>query len=366
MRPAFIIGATGKFMTDLLVKKVLDALPLGVILFDADLKIIAANQSAGNLINITDSIDQSLAKDASTGDPYSQHVWSEKLKGLLATGQCHSFETGCYTHNGKNYLLRLICAPLPETETAKSANRGLLILEDITEHVRLHNELANAERLATLGKLTSKIAHELNGPIDGILRYISLALRSVEKEGLDKPKEYLTRCQQGLMRMVYIVSELLEFSRGSRAQTEYAQVEHIVEEAINIMSAKIEITQIQIVRNYAVNLPQLRAGNLFQVFCNIVKNAFESMPNGGELHISTYLSPDGAVAVEFRDTGIGIPSENIESIFRPFFTTKEKGTGLGLSICRDIVEQHHGRITAENGPDIGSIFTVYLPVTTEP
>jgi len=350
-------------MTDLVTKAVFDALPLGVVLFDNNLKTIAANQFADNLIGIGDSIDQSLSKG--TGGDSSHQVWADKLKVALLTGQSHSFETVYCSNNSKTLLLKLTCIPLPEAETHKAATQGLLIIEDLTERVQLHKDLANAERLATLGKLTSKIAHELNGPLDGILRYISLALRSVEKEGLDKPQEYLTRCQQGLMRMVHIVSEMLEFSRGSRTQAEYAPVEQIIEESIKIMSTKVEASQVQIVRNYTQNIPQIRAGNLFQVFANIIKNAFEAMPDGGDLYISTYIAPDGAIATEFRDTGVGFPLENAEAIFRPFFTTKEKGTGLGLAICRDIIEQYHGCITAKSGAEKGSIFTVYLPIVNE-
>jgi len=103
---------------------------------------------------------------------------------------------------------------------------------------------------------------------------------------------------------------------------------------------------------------------LFQVFCNLVKNALDAMPNGGELRISTSLVADDTIMIELHDTGTGLPPGSMEAIFEPFFTTKEgsKGTGLGLAVCRDIVESYHGRITAQNAPDGGSIFSVYLPV----
>jgi signal transduction histidine kinase len=89
------------------------------------------------------------------------------------------------------------------------------------------------------------------------------------------------------------------------------------------------------------------------------------MPNGGELRISTSLASDNTIVTELRDTGTGFPQESTEAIFQPFFTTKDsgKGTGLGLAICRDIIESYHGRITAQNAPDGGGIFTVHLPVT---
>jgi signal transduction histidine kinase len=163
--------------------------------------------------------------------------------------------------------------------------------------------------------------------------------------------------------MVQIVSELLEFSRSTYTPLEHVKIEQIIEDALKTMESRTEASNIQIVRDYTFGLPQVRSGNLFQVFCNLAKNALDAMPNGGEMRISTRSASDGTIVVELRDTGTGLPPQNTDVIFEPFFTTKAngKGTGLGLAICRDIIESHHGRITAENAPGGGSIFTVYLP-----
>ena len=232
------------------------------------------------------------------------------------------------------------------------------------EKTHIQKQLADMERLATIGKLAAKVAHELNNPMDGILRYINLTIRSVEQEGLEKPKEYLNHCRKGLMRMVQIVSELLEFSRSTYANLEeYGSIEQIVEDAIKTMETKAQTSDVKISRSYSSDIPQIRIGNLFQVFCNLIKNALDTMPDGGELSISTELAADGTVVVKFSDTGTGFAPENAEAIFEPFFTTKDKGTGLGLAICKDIVERYKGRITAQTVLGGGSIFTVYLPVS---
>jgi signal transduction histidine kinase len=243
------------------------------------------------------------------------------------------------------------------------------------EKADIQRQLADTERLATLGKLTSKVAHELNNPMDGILRYINLTMRIVElvgakhpavarQENLEKAKEYLTQCRQGLMRMVQIVSELLEFSRSTHTLFEHTKIEQILEDAIKTMNTRAETSNVRILSSYAPGIPEVRSGNLFQVFCNLIKNALDAMPDGGQLTISTRLAADNTVVVEFRDTGAGFAPENAKVIFEPFFTTKDKGkgTGLGLAICKDIIERYNGRITAENAPGGGSIFTVYLPV----
>jgi two-component system, NtrC family, sensor kinase len=232
-----------------------------------------------------------------------------------------------------------------------------------SEKANIQKLSADTERLATLGKLTSKVAHELNNPMDGILRYINLTMRIVEQENLEKAKEYLIQCRKGLMRMVQIVSELLEFSRNTYAPFEHVKIEHIIEDAIKTMDTRVETSNVRILSSYAADTPEILSGNLFQVFCNLIKNALDAMPDGGQLHISTRLAADNTTVVEFRDTGAGFAPENANVIFEPFFTTKDKGkgTGLGLAICKDIIERYNGLITAENAPGGGSIFTVYLP-----
>jgi len=129
---------------------------------------------------------------------------------------------------------------------------------------------------------------------------------------------------------------------------------------------RAEAYNIRVLRNYSRRIPQIRNGNMFQVFCNLIKNALDAMPDGGQLSVSTRLAADNTAVVEFYDTGTGLSAEYGDAIFEPFFTTKDGGTGLGLAICKDIVEEYHGRLTAENAPGGGSIFTVYLPIAGGP
>ena len=350
-------------------KTIFQSLPIGIIAFEQNLKIIEANSQAAKLVELDDYIDKSLAKAKDAGNPGTPGLdWTQQLKSVISTGKTRSFDSVNYTFSktGKTKLLRIVCTPHQPTKTARNLG-GIILIEDITEKVNTQRRLANAEKLATVGRLTSKVAHELNNPMDGILRYINLAIRIIEQENLEKPKEYLVQCRQGLMRMVQIVSELLEFSRSTYHPFEYVKIEQIIEDVIKTMETKAEASNIRVLRNYRPGIPLIRNGDLFQVFCNLIKNAMDAMPDGGELSISTRLAVDNNVVAEFRDTGAGLPSENTEVIFEPFFTTKDKGkgTGLGLAICRDIVERYHGRITAENALQGGSIFTVYLPAANE-
>jgi signal transduction histidine kinase len=346
-------------------KTIFETLPVGIVAFDRNLKIIDANTQAAKLIDLTDRIDESLQK-GTDGSVSVGQSWAKKLESVISTGKARTFESISYTSNGKTKLLRIACTALKRTGKNKNSG-GTIIIEDITEQADTSRQLANAERLATVGKLASRVAHELNNPMDGILRYINLALRTIEKEDLDKPKEYLTHCRQGLMRMVQIVSELLEFSRNTYAAFEQVRIEQLIEDAIKTMDARAEASKVKIARNYASDIPEIRSGNLFQVFCNLIKNALDAMPDGGELNIATRLLADDTAVAEFGDTGVGFAPEDKEVIFEPFFTTKDrgKGTGLGLAICKDIAERYGGKITAENAAKGGSIFAVYLPVRSE-
>lgn len=310
---------------------------------------------------MTDYIDKSLANGT---DEQIWQGWTDHLKSAISARKPCTFDDVGYTSGGRTRLLRIICTTLSRMGTAGEPG-GMVIIEDVSETVDTQRKLAHAERLAAVGRHASKVAHELNNPLDGILRYVNLAIRTVEQENLEKSKEYLDQCREGLMRMVRIVSELLEFSRSTYTPTEHVKVEQIVEDALKTMESKARALNVRILRDYARGMPQVRSGNLFQVFCNLARNALDAMPEGGELNISTRPAADGAIVIEFRDTGTGLPARNAEAIFEPFFTTKDKGrgTGLGLAICRDIVESCHGRITAENALNGGSIFTVYLPVS---
>jgi len=350
---------------DALCKSVLQSLPVGVIAFDRNLKIIEANTQASNLLSLDKRIDKTLA-DGTTNPTVSEQSWTEQLTSVINEGKFYRFDSMNYTKKNRTRLLQIVCAPLKDDQSQEICG-GMVTIEDVTEKAKIQQQLATTEKLATVGKLASKVAHELNNPLDGILRYINLAIRTVEQENLEKPKEYLNQCKRGLMRMVQIVSELLEFSRSTYRSFEPVRIEQIIDDAIKTMEVIAEAAKVRIITKYHPETPKVRMGNLFQVFSNLIKNAIAAMPDGGELRITTCISEDNAIVAEFRDTGTGFPPEHAQLLFEPFFTTKEKGkgTGLGLAICKDIVERYGGRITAENAAGGGSIFTVWLPIKPE-
>jgi len=340
---------------------IIDVLPIGVVIFDNDLKVCRANPRAGELIELTDRIDGSLAVVTKTSG--GSVDWRAELKSAMANRAAKTFEELTCEAAERPRQLRITFVPLAKGKNVAPVAGGLII-EDVTETGQLKERLAEAEKIANVGKLAFKVAHEINNPLDGVLRYINLALRLIKQEKLEKPRQYLLQSRRALLRMANIVGELLSFSRGGYIPSEQVRIEQLVEDALKTMEARVAATNVEIVRDYAPGVPPVRAGALFQVFCNLIKNALDAMPDGGRLFISTRLSAGEELAISFRDTGKGLTVENTDMIFEPFFTTKEagRGTGLGLAISKDIVEQYQGQITAENAPEGGSIFTIHLPL----
>jgi signal transduction histidine kinase len=335
-------------------------LPLGVVVFDMDLRITDSNPVAEMILLSSTNVAEALTLGAKQDDG---HNWENSLKEVIASAKPCTFENITYSKDKRNYILQIICTPLTNRYDGRLVG-GILLVDDITAKVGMERDLASAERLAAVGKLAARVAHELNNPLDGILRYINLALRLVDQEGPERANHYLQESRKGLMRMVEIISELLEFSRSTFSAFEEADINKIVEDAAKSMGSLASKNDVSVNRHYGPDMPNIRSSNLFQVFCNLTKNAINAMEGGGELTISTYCD-EHDMLIEFADTGPGISDEIKKSLFEPFFTTKEpgKGTGLGLAICKDIVERFSGKIEATNREQGGCVFVVSIPLT---
>ncbi len=344
-----------------IAEHVFHSLSLGVIVFDPELNVILRNQAATVLLPPGNRISEVLA-EVTVESKYQN--WAIELRHAIESrGQTHFDGVTCKVSPAETRMLNMVCTPLDDAATGRAIG-GLMLIEDVTSRLSMERRLAVSERLAAVGKLAAKVAHELNNPLDGIMRYINLAIRVSEVEGgPEKVVRYLSEARKGLSRMVQILGELLEFSRSSYGSYEESNVNRYVEDAVNAMQDKALRRGVNIVCNMEGVMPPLRVGsNLFQVFCNLIKNAVDAMPDGGTLTVTTRLI-SREVVVAFEDTGVGLP-ENVEQIFQPFFTTKPsgQGTGLGLAICKDIIEKYSGRIVAENRPEGGSRFTVVVPI----
>lgn len=219
------------------------------------------------------------------------------------------------------------------------------------------------ERMAILGRLTARVVHELNSPLDGMLRYVNLSLNRLESGQTDKVPDYLRQVKDGLNQCATMLASLLDFSRGTKMEGQQVDPNKLIDDSIKFLEVSDLARNKQIIRKYGLDLPMIMAGNMASVFANIFKNALQATGPGGNVTIRT-TADDKFLHVTISDTGKGIKPEIIADIFKPFFTTKNAGdgTGLGLAICKEIVEKRDGSITARNLPTGGCEFEIIIKV----
>jgi len=225
-------------------------------------------------------------------------------------------------------------------------------------------QIMKSERLATLGQLAAGVAHEINNPLGGILMYTHLALEDLDKKdvlraNLEKAVTEATRCKD-------IVKGLLDFARQTKPKVEQSDVNKVLERTLDLVKNQVLFHNVKIIRNFSsLSTILIDAGQIQQVFANIILNAAEAMEGKGELTVVTKMSSDNEyVEISFTDTGCGISAEDCEKVFDPFFTTKEvgHGTGLGLAVSHGIVARHKGTIEVKSEPGKGSSFVIRLPL----
>ncbi len=261
------------------------------------------------------------------------------------------------------------------TKNLKRANEKLVHwgktlekrVEERTQELRVvQDSMIQSEKLASLGKMAAGIAHEINNPLTSILINTHLMLEKTKKkhkfyENLSLIAEETSRCSE-------IVRGMLEFSRQSPPQKVYTNVNDTLIRTLQLLENQASFQNIRIEKKFDNTLPpiELDQNKIKQVFWNLMLNASEAMPAGGTLTLSSRYSPDKkTIEIDFSDTGIGIAKEQINKLFDPFFSTKTSGTGLGLAVSYGIINQHHGKITVESKPGLGTTFTVGLPISAK-
>ncbi|MCD6319361.1 MAG: GHKL domain-containing protein, partial [Candidatus Desulfofervidaceae bacterium] len=238
----------------------------------------------------------------------------------------------------------------------------LCIAREVTQEKLLQEQLSNTEKLVSLGTLAAGVAHEINNPLGIIIGFGELLLENTPKES--QAYQDIKLILKHALHCKSIVENLLNFARPSKGIHEATEVNEAIKEIINIVKHTLETNNIQLKTMLAKNLPQVNVDKeeLQQVFLNLVINAIDAMPEGGELFISTALDEDQSVKVIFQDTGCGIKKKHLDKIFDPFFTTKPegKGTGLGLSVSYSIISKYNGRIRCESEEGKGATFIINL------
>jgi PAS domain S-box-containing protein len=277
---------------------------------------------------------------------------------------------GQMTIRGRTFWLSSHLVPL-YGEDGRTVERVLIFARDITDRHRMEEQMARTEKLASIGTLASGVAHEINNPLGIMLGFTEMLMDSVPKDS--RQYEMLKTIERQGLNCKRIVENLMSFARTPVKAQESSDLNRELENLLKLVQNTLMVKKVELETHLAPNLPRVRgdAGELQQVFLNLITNAIGAMPEGGHLTITTRLHPQTRqVEAIVADTGTGIPRQYVDRIFDPFFTTKQQGegTGLGLSVSHAIVEKYGGTIRFEtrtaqdpgSGPT-GTTFYVTLP-----
>jgi PAS domain S-box-containing protein len=245
----------------------------------------------------------------------------------------------------------------------------IIIFRDLTNVYKIQEEILRMDRLVSLGKLASGIAHELRNPLAGIKTTAQALSEEMSRE--DSRREYLNRITKEIDRLNELLKTFFSFAKPQNLNLVYCHIQDIINEIIPFLIREIADKGIRFIEDYHPQLQKIKVDKtqMHQVFLNLFLNAIQAMPNGGELKIEAHpiLSnpQDGFkqnfIRVRVSDTGKGIPPHIVNKIFDPFFTTRPKGIGLGLSITYQIIKKHGGTIKVDSKWESGTSFNILLP-----
>jgi len=335
---------------------------IGVVLLDSEFRVVEVSDMVCSVFG-TD-------RERIVGRPAEE--WMR-----LAGADAYPFDRGLlegnsfrnrvwdWTKDQSSYKLMLDGDVLRNGEHRTGA---FLLLWDITHRMALEEQIRRSDRLKTIGQIAAGTAHEIRNPLTAIKGFMQLLNKSLSERELEKEQEYVGIVLSELERVNDLVSEFLLLSKPKEVKRKLVRVGDVLQEILPMIRNEALLHNVTVLYYPKAWLLPIVADKelLKQVFLNLGKNAIEAMVGGGTLIIRVFSHPEDPtrIAVEFKDTGPGIPPEALDKVFEPFFTTKQQGTGLGLSVCQRIVDDLGGSIEVESDGN-GTRFTVWLPGCAE-
>jgi PAS domain S-box-containing protein len=336
--------------------KILESSAVGLLLLDVDGRVQAWNRALEEIYG--------LAREAAIGHPLSDvfplHVVRRIEREEGSQDEARIFRLSMVNRGGHRVVVNLAISPV---DRAGDGGR-VITFDDVTERVKLEEQVLRQERLASLGLLAAGVAHEINTPLTGISSYAQLLLEACDEK--DLRRDLLEKIERQTQRAANITGSLLNLARPEETSIDTIDVNRTIQEILQLFEPQVRGSGIELRATVAEQLPSLRGhkGKLQQVLLNLLINARDAVDDGGTIELNA-RSVDGRIVVEVVDDGMGIAEEDLPRIFDPFFTTKGrgKGTGLGLSITYGIIHEHNGEIHVESTPNAFTRFRVELPIT---
>ncbi len=292
-----------------------------------------------------------------------ENSYREIMNRIRKEGLIKDLETQIASKDRSSRTVLMSCTIQFNPENETTTLQG--VVKDITLRKEIEKHMLRADKLASLGKLSAGLAHEINNPLGMILGYTQLLLRH-EESGTQRYSD-LKIIEKHVRNCKAIVEDLLNFARSTETKKKEANVNDLILEVLKVMEHHFEMSGIEIEVNLDQNLPTMTIDpeKMKQVFMNLLMNARDAIQNNGKIKITSMVnSQNESVIIAFADTGPGIRQEDLPHVFDPFFTTKPtgKGTGLGLSVSYGIIEDHGGNIEVQSREGDGATFFITLPI----
>lgn len=335
-------------------QEILTSIDDGIITVNKDQKVVSVNLAACKMLSISKDYLGLDMKDIFPEDsPFLDCLNNTLMKNKPVKDVQITYEDLPASHR------HLLISTSLMVNVRQDLVGALLHFRDITELVRLREDINRQERFASLGKIIAGVAHEIRSPLTSITGYIQFW-----NQGHVPSQKSLNIVNREMNRLANITDELLQFARPSRATFVPCNINSLVKRLIQFFG-DVHGDKIELKARVEEDLPEVMIDEhqIEKVLSNIMYNAFQATQEKGNLEVSTFYDKSkNMIGVSIRDNGCGIPAESLRKIFEPFFTTKSKGTGLGLAIAREIIESHKGLYEVESTVNVGTVFTILLPI----
>lgn len=344
------------------IKGITDSIPSAILAINRNYLITYCNNFARNFFKIKECAEGVSLFDIAPLFTNDEEL-KQKLEDIFNKGFPFNIEKTTMVLDGHNRILNISGFPIESTEGVNSAT---LLINDITVYENMRTQMADYEKLSALSQLALGAAHEINNPLQGITSFIELLLEEeTDVEKKSRAKEVL----DSAYRISETVRGLLNFARPTPPKFTRLNLNSLINETISFLQHQPLFKKLKIEKNLQDALPHITAdaNQIRQVLVNIMLNAAQAIEDKGTIIVTTNkIKFEDFVEIEIKDSGVGIPQENLKRVFEPFFTTKKgKGTGLGLSISLSYVKNHKGNILITSEVGIGTEVKIILPIRQE-